>query len=149
MKKLFSYLDKIGVNYRPVKYGYNYFYNVKPFTCQAALCMFEFSEINSVCKWHEQEKLIRRYANRYGYIVCNEGGCLGEYWFSVMKKTDCQILEDYSIFEKNSVSECEQLIHKQHIGDFVGDLEKALRSTMDYYGSLYNDFIAAVEGVTA
>lgn len=150
MKKLFAYLDKIGVNYRPVEYGYNYFQNVQPFTCSAALVSFEFNEIKSVCKWHQQEKMIRKYCNRYGYIVCNEGGCLGEYWFTVMRKADKDILNDYSVFERNSVSECEILAHKFYTGIVSGIvLNDECKKIMDYYGSLYNDFLKAVEGVTA
>ena len=104
MKKLFRYLDKIGVSYRRVEYGYNYFDNVKPFRCEAALCAWDFYEINTCCKWQQQEKTIRRYAERYGYFIHSKGGCLGSAWFSIMKQSDHDFLEDYRIFEKNSVS---------------------------------------------
>lgn len=150
MKKLFSYLDKIGVNYRPVEYGYNYFQNVQPFTCSAALVSFEFCDYATVNKWHIQEKKIRRYAERYGYIIINEGGCLGECWFTVMRKADNDILSDYSVFERNSIFECETLAHKYYTGAVSGIvLNDECRKIMDYYGSLYNDFLKACEEVTA
>lgn len=145
MKKLCAYLKKIHADYHIVEYGYNYFKNVIPFKCSAAIVSFEFCDYETVHKWHVLEKKITRYASRYGYTIFNRGGCLGCVWFSIMKTTDRDFLEDYSIFERESVSECEKIIHNSAVsGGVSADVEKKLSAIMEYYGSLYNDFLKAV-----
>ena len=148
MKKMFAYLDKIGADYRREKYGYNYFYNVKPWECEAAIVWFDFCDRPTVERWHVLEKKIERYAARYGYTIINRGGCLGSVWFSVMRADDREHLENYYTFERNSVSECEVIMHRHYSGaDVLEDPEKTLRAVMDMYGNAYNDFLAACEAV--
>lgn len=144
MKKLFAYLDKIGADYERTQYGWNYFYNVEPWACDAAIVYFDFCDYHTVTRWHTLQKKIEKYAARYGYVIYNRGGCLGSAWFSVMRADDLETLEDYHTFERNCVSECEDIIHKTYTGEMVpDDLNKTLRAVMDLYGNAYNDFVAA------
>lgn len=145
MKKLFAYLEKIGADFRPEKYGNNYFFNAPGVVFSGAVVCFEFFDRVTVTKWHDIEKKIERYAARYGYEIFSRGGYLGCAWFSIARAVDLERYSDYRVYMDACVSECEKIAHEHYTGrHVVQDLNAEMRRVMDEYGNNYMEFLKAV-----
>lgn len=142
IEKLYSYLDKIGADYRREKYGANYFLNAPAIECGAAVVRFEFFDRETVTDWHKKARQIERYAARYGFTIFNRGGALGCEWFAVIRSDDLRALDNYNFYVRQSVDACEKLAHDHYIGVAVcDDLNGAMRQIMEKYGAEYCAFL--------
>ena len=145
MKKLFTYLDKIGADYKHEKCGNNYFFNAPGVSFDIAVVSFEFFDFATVAKRDAITRRIEKYAARYGYTIYNHGGCLGCSWFFVARSADLEKYRDYRFFMDAAVSECEKIAHDHYTGRrVVSDLNSECKHVMDEYGKNYNLFLAAL-----
>ena len=152
MNKLFKYMDKIGADYHAEKIGYSYFYNVAPVVRDCAIVCFDYRGSKcEVAKEMQREKMIERYAARYGYKVYNKGGALGCSWFTVASEKDFEDVSYMGEYVQRSVSACEKLIHLYRSGKTVyktdSELNDALRAIMDHVGREYKRMTFLVFGV--
>ena len=72
MKKLINYLNKNGVDFRPVSYGSNYFYNAPALEFDGIIASFDYTSGNYYKASADLAKL-EKYCARYGYSVFNRG----------------------------------------------------------------------------
>lgn len=147
MKKLFSYLDRIGADYRPQKMGQDYFYNTPCPSVMSAFVCFEYSDESSARETGKLINRIKNYCKRYNYTITGGWSHFGgvfTYSFRIMKSADITRLENYMRFVKWSADDCTEYIHKaRKTGASDKDINTALRGIMRGYENAYKDFLAA------
>lgn len=150
MNKLINYIKKIGLSqdsYRVEQFGKNYFYNTS--ICFNGVCVvFDYSTYGAM-KVEQQQKMLRKYCNRYGYKVFNEGGAPGLWWFSILKYSDFEALKDYNSFADSCNDECLKLAHSYHAAGIYdtnkADLNAAMKKLMIQYEGYYLDYLKHIE----
>lgn len=148
MKKLMKYLDRIGADYKPETYGNNYFYNVPEFKYTGIIVSFDYSAGNlqsHYMKMVQQEKMIKHYCDRYGYLYHSFGSFPGCFWFTICKQSDYEYSDYLRQFERAAQDTCERVIHDYHVKKLNIDLEKTLRKIMDSFGK---DYLEAMENIS-
>lgn len=135
MKKLYKYLEKIGItetsrnaryqdeapaNYYIETYGSNYFYNTT-FTYTGIVVTFEYPKMEGTeeekrgfyAGQMQKEKMLKTYCKKYGYTM--EGGYFyGDRVFTIRRSADIEKAEIFYTYESASVKECEEIAHKYY-----------------------------------
>lgn len=136
MKKLYEYMNKIGVQYSPERFGASYFRNAPVIDFPGAFITLGAFE-NSTAGWRSLEK----YCKRWGYSLMRWGGYPGYTTYTVCRTQDRDALTVYSEFQKESVAACEQAIHLRHEGFYSDwsdkEFDEYLGGIMNYWGGEY------------
>lgn len=138
MKKLFNYLSKNGVDFRPVSYGSNYFYNAPAVEFNGVIASFDYTSGNYHKATAELAKL-EKYCARYGYTVFNRGVNPKCVYIHIMKTTDRAALDLYYQFQDASQKEFWQTVHERRLAGLDTSEENEIaKKIMFRYGSEYN-----------
>lgn len=168
MKKLYKYLEKIGIqettrnaryyeekpaNYIKVHYGSNYFYNTT-FIYTGIIVTFEYPEMEGTeeekrgfyAGQMQKEKMLKKYCKKYGYSM--EGGYFyGDRVFTIRKTADIEKAEIFYIHESASVKECEEIAHKYYTEGTPEKVNNALlRPIMERHEKELNEHLQAIYG---
>ena len=140
MKNLLQYLEKNNIQYETRKTGRNYFTNTPGPRAVMVYIEFPFydGKIQARKSVKDREK-VERYCKRYGYTIFNTKSYydIGITYFSVMKNSDLEKLNDYETFVNAAVQECEKAIH-------AGKDNKTLSYIMKTYEINYRVFLNAI-----
>lgn len=136
MKKLYEYMDKIGVKYSPERFGANYFKNAPELHFPGAFITLGAGE-NTTAGWRALEK----YCKRWGYSLRPWGGYPGYTTYTVCRTQDRDALMVYSDYQRESVNACEKAIHLRHEGFYKEwsdkEFDEYLGGIMDFWGGEY------------
>ena len=163
MKKLFAYLDKIGVEERPrrgvynnppaeynrLTYGTEYFENAPNHTHEGALVTLDYN-VEAPAEYFKNlqdiETRIRKYCKKYGYTA-DITRHPWEVTIKIEKTEDRENASFFYSFVERSRHECEFLMHKAYKHGIHGaDVERALKAIMQKHGEEYNEFLNATRG---
>lgn len=103
-----------NVTIEPVKYGSDYFKKADPVLFDAVMVSIPFDRY--YCKASQLERMIVKYATRYGYMVYYRGYNLHGIWFTVCKPADAAALALYYEYQDRSIKQYEIVAHNYYIG---------------------------------
>ena len=172
MKKLYKYLEKIGIketsriaryqdeapaNYYIETYGSNYFYNTT-FLYKGIIVTFDYSEIENGTEEEkrafyagqaQKEKMLKNYCKKYGYTM--QGGYFyGDRVFTIKRTADIEKAEIFYTHESASVKECEEIIHKYYTEGKPEKVNNALlHPIMERHEKELNEHLQAIYGEEA
>lgn len=142
MYKLYKYMDKKGIAYEVVTFGGEYFHdNTVNVVVKGASVVLDYM-LHDPKKIAHQERALKQYCNRYGYII-KEGGSsypIRVYW--IVSASDQDSLDHYYFYQSRSVAECEKYIHEAKRAG-VPDIEinEGCKKIMAAWEREYKDFL--------
>lgn len=152
MEKLKNYIKKIGIDedsYILEKYHTNYFKNIN-LSYELITVIFDYSTYPAATL-AQKEKMLKAYCNRYHYSIFNRGGFPGALYFSIMKKTDRENLENYFQFENASRDQCEKIIHEYtktgRRSSDPAELNNKLNEVMQEHETAYKEYLTAIKNI--
>lgn len=138
MKKLINYLNKNGVDFRPVSYGSNYFYNAPALEFDGIIASFDYTSGNYHKASADLAKL-EKYCSRYGYKTFNNGVNPDHLFVHIMKATEKAQLVLYYQYQEASKNEFWQVVHERRLAGLDTSEENEIaKKIMFRYGSEYN-----------
>ena len=146
MNRLINYIKKLGItedSYKVENFGKDYFYNTK-LSAQGVCVVFDYKTYSPMLL-EQQAKMLKKYCARYGYKVFNESGAPGLWWFSIMRYSQYEALQDYNSFADASLEECNKLFHEYYIAgthkEHMQEINDAMKSIMLEYECYYLDYL--------
>lgn len=138
MQTIKKYLEKLSVSYEVNTYGSSYFDNAEPVMYEGIVCKFDPMNPTD----NATAEKVKRYCNRYGFGIFGDFINLYEFGFAIATAADREKSGLYYQFQKQSVIECENLIHEYHVEGThetkARELNDALKGIMQKYGNAYN-----------
>lgn len=162
MKKLFSYLSKIGIQesrkhgnhdeapavfYRETYGDNNYFYNAPNHTHAGAVVALDYNA-EAPQSYFENlrqiERKIESYCKKYGYRYTRRA-CYGVAFYTVEKIEDREAADAFYYFRDAARAEVDAAAHELYTAGKYNEVEAAARRIMDKYGAAYNEFLKEIE----
>jgi hypothetical protein len=142
MNKLYKYLDKNEINYRRETFGSRYFDNVH-YIFEGVIISMDYRHSAT------REKLLK-YCRRYGYKIMYESRIFPDFsiHYSIATATDAENAANYYYYQDKSVSEWEQMQHREYSnGNY--DINEQGKAIMQKWESLYLQTLSEQEERTA
>lgn len=134
MKKLFAYLDKNKIEYKPGKITNRYFDNVAPVEFDAVQITMWYGSQNYQDQKAGYDKAVK-YCNRYGYTIINAWHTNTYDTIIIMTAAEAAAYKIYYDFAEASITECDNIIHEYKKAGRDNEINYTLYKIMEKFGN--------------